>query len=143
MAGSTIAPPLPLIAKTMKSSVPLVYSCSGCSSAAQLANDVAIRLDREGCCEMSCIAGVGGGVTSLVNLARSGRQILAIDGCPLSCTKACLAQHGIIPHEHIDLSRLGVAKLKHADYSPEAMPQAIMEAKAVLARINLSTRGDL
>ena len=39
---------------------PLVYSCSGCSSAAQLANHVALRLDRAGVAEMSCIAGVGG-----------------------------------------------------------------------------------
>ena len=28
--------------------LPLVYSCSGCSSAAQLANHVALRLDRAG-----------------------------------------------------------------------------------------------
>jgi len=27
--------------------LPLVYSCSGCSSAAQMANDLAVRLDRE------------------------------------------------------------------------------------------------
>lgn len=38
---------------------PLVYSCSGCSNIAQLANDVAIKMDREGIAEMSCIAGVG------------------------------------------------------------------------------------
>ena len=41
---------------------PIVYSCSGCSSAAQLANHVALRLDRCGAAEMSCIAGVGGDV---------------------------------------------------------------------------------
>ncbi|TAK94969.1 MAG: zinc-binding protein, partial [Aquabacterium sp.] len=40
----------------------LVYACSGCSSAAQLANHLAVRLDREGIAEMSCIAGVGGRV---------------------------------------------------------------------------------
>ena len=36
----------------------LVYSCSGCSDVAQLANDVALRLDHSGAAEMSCIAGV-------------------------------------------------------------------------------------
>jgi len=55
----------------------LVYSCSGCSSAAQLANRLAVRLDRAGLAEMSCIAGVGGRVPSLVRhaerAARSGR----------------------------------------------------------------------
>ena len=38
---------------------PIVYSCSGCSSAAQLANHVALRLDRCGAAEMSCISGLG------------------------------------------------------------------------------------
>lgn len=41
-------------------SLPLVYSCSGCSSAAQMANYMAIQLDKRGDAEMSCIAGVGG-----------------------------------------------------------------------------------
>jgi uncharacterized metal-binding protein len=40
----------------MKSELPLVYSCSGCSSAAQMANSIALRLDREGHAEMSCIS---------------------------------------------------------------------------------------
>ena len=57
---------------TQLARLPLVYSCSGCSSAAQLANHVALQLDREGLAEMSCIAGVGGDVPSLVRLARSG-----------------------------------------------------------------------
>lgn len=65
--------------------LPLVYSCSGCSSAAQAANYIALKLDREGDAEMSCIAGVGGNVPHLVNIARSGRSIIAIDGCPLAC----------------------------------------------------------
>ena len=62
---------------------PLVYACSGCSSAAQLANHVALQLDRRGVAEMSCIAGVGGDVPKLVRLATSGRPIVALDGCPL------------------------------------------------------------
>ena len=48
--------------KAVRPKLPLVYSCSGCSSAAQMANQLAVRLDREGLAEMSCIAGVGGGV---------------------------------------------------------------------------------
>ncbi|MBF3198252.1 zinc-binding protein, partial [Pseudomonas aeruginosa] len=42
--------------------LPLVYACSGCSNVAQLANDLALRLDRARLAEMSCIAGVGGDV---------------------------------------------------------------------------------
>lgn len=96
--------------------LPLVYACSGCSSAAQMANDLAVRLDREQHAEMSCIAGVGGGVQPLVADATSGRPILAIDGCPLECARTCLANHGVAPDEHVNLAKQGVPKQFHADY---------------------------
>jgi uncharacterized metal-binding protein len=102
--------------------LPLVYSCSGCSSAAQLANHVAVRLDRAGLAEMSCIAGVGGNVRSLVNKAKdaadSGRTIIAIDGCVLACAKACLAQRGVAPSRHVMLAEAGVRKQYQADFDP-------------------------
>src|SRR3990167_1039811 len=74
------------------SDLPLVYSCSGCSSVAQLANRLALELDREQVAEMSCIAGVGGGVPALVKKALSGRRIIALDGCALRCVHSCLAR---------------------------------------------------
>lgn len=96
--------------------LPLVYSCSGCSSAAQLANHLALRLDREQLAEMSCIAGVGGDVESLVKTAASGRPIVALDGCHLQCVKNCLKRHGIEPAKHYTLSELGIRKRYHADF---------------------------
>lgn len=98
---------------------PLVYSCSGCSSAAQMANALAVRLDRHGAAEMSCIAGLGGDVGSLVRLARSGRPILALDGCALVCVEATLRRHGLTPDAHIVLSRFGVRKRRHTDYDEQ------------------------
>ena len=98
--------------------LPLVYSCSGCSSAAQLANHVALRLDRAGVAEMSCIAGVGGDVASLVRTARSGRPIIALDGCPLNCVQGCLARHGITADRHYQLQQYGVKKRRHEDFDP-------------------------
>ncbi len=95
--------------------LPLVYSCSGCSSAAQTANYLALRLDREGQAEMSCIAGVGGNVPHLVKIAGSGRPILAIDGCRLACTLNCLSQRGLSASRHVILQEYGVKKRYHAD----------------------------
>ena len=106
-------------AQRTSSKPPLVYACSGCSSAAQMANQMALWLDREGVAEMSCIAGVGGGVTGLVRTAQSGRAILALDGCVLACVSACLAQAGVIAEEHILLSDLGVKKRKQADFDQD------------------------
>lgn len=89
---------------------PLVYSCSGCSNVAQLANDLAVWLQREGVAEMSCIAGVGGDVKQLVKTATSGRRIIALDGCPLNCVKQTLAKKQVAPTWHIQLTDMGLKK---------------------------------
>lgn len=99
--------------------LPLVYSCSGCSSAAQMANDLAVRLDRERHAEMSCIAGVGGDVAPLVATATAGRPMLVIDGCPLECARTCLEQHDVTPDRHVNLAERGVPKEYHTDYDDE------------------------
>lgn len=108
---------------------PLVYSCSGCSSAAQMANHIAIKLDRSGKAEMSCIAGVGGNVKALVKTAQSGREIIAIDGCPLACVKACLSNHNIAPTKHFELTGYGVKKQKGVDFD-------MAEANRILEHIH-------
>jgi uncharacterized metal-binding protein len=97
---------------------PLVYSCSGCSSAAQLANAVALKLDRAGIAEMSCIAGVGGDVPSLLRTAKSGRPIVALDGCALACVSSSLDRHGLVAALYFDLAEQGVRKRQHADFDP-------------------------
>lgn len=94
----------------------LVYACSGCSSAAQMANQMALWMDREQQAEMSCIAGVGGGVPGLVRTATSGRPIVALDGCAMHCVTACLGRVGVQPTLHITLKDYGVGKLKHREF---------------------------
>ena len=113
--------------------LPLVYSCSGCSSAAQLANHVALRLDRHGVAEMSCIAGVGGDVPHLLKIARSGRPIIALDGCPLVCVQSSLSRHGIVADRHYQLQQYGVKKRKHEDFDAE-------QATVVLQRVEADLR---
>lgn len=104
---------------------PIVYSCSGCSSAAQMANYLAVQLDRKDFAEMSCIAGVGGNVKKLVRTAKSNRPIIVIDGCPLACSKACLANHGVEPGMNIELSAMGVSKKQHQDFDKEQADQIL------------------
>lgn len=101
-----------------RNDLPIVYSCSGCSSAAQTANMIAIKMDREQIAEMSCIAGVGGDVKPLVRTAKSGRDIIAIDGCPLACCKSCLARHEVQPNHHFVLSDFDVPKINGEDPDP-------------------------
>lgn len=125
------------------STLPLVYSCSGCSNVAQLANTLAVRLDRAGLAEMSCIAGVGGRVASLVSKANSGRPILAIDGCNLQCVKGCLAQHNVEADLHLILSQYGLKKRYGEDCSSEDAEQLFAEISQLIASDRLPKRAPL
>jgi uncharacterized metal-binding protein len=95
---------------TASEKIPLVYACSGCSDAGELADRIARQLAREGAAEMSCLAGIGGRVQSLVNKAENAERILAIDGCPLNCTRHTLELAGFKNFEHLELHRLGIRK---------------------------------
>ena len=112
--------------------LPLVYSCSGCSSAAQMANHVALRLDRGGEAEMSCIAGVGGNVPHLLKIARSGRPILALDGCALACVKHSLAERGVEPDRHLLLNELGVKKRYRSDFDADEVERLLAHARSIV-----------
>lgn len=124
--------------KATTEKIPLVYSCSGCSSAAQMANYLAVKMDRSGVAEMSCIAGIGGHRKSLVQTALSGRRIITIDGCPLACAKACLAHYQVIPDLPVELTGRGVCKKNHHDFdTAEAdllLNQLIAEVQGLSAK---------
>lgn len=124
MLGSPLTGFHPKEAAMSEHSLPLVYSCSGCSNVAQLANSLALRLDRAALAEMSCIAGVGGHVPPLVAKATSGRRIVALDGCVLHCTKACLAQHGVTSDVHLTLSEFGVKK-RYGEDCPSSLTDTL------------------
>jgi uncharacterized metal-binding protein len=124
----------PQNAMNTTASTPLVYSCSGCSSAAQLANAVALKLDRAEIAEMSCIAGVGGDVPSLLRTAKSGRPIVALDGCALACVRNTLARHGLDPALHVLLSDQGVRKRYHTDFDPVQAQRVFADVSRRIAR---------
>ncbi len=104
------------MAKTNYKKLPIIYSCSGSSSAAQVANQVALEFDLEEVAEMSCISGVGGGVKSKVKLAKSGRPIIALDGCPLKCVHNCLKKEGVKSNYHYILTEEGIKKEYHVQH---------------------------
>lgn len=116
-----------------RSQRPIVYSCSGYTPIAQFANDLAVTADRTGLAEMSCIAGVGGRVAPLVSKAKSGRNIVAVDGCPLHCVKNCLEQVGVEPTLHVTLTDYRLGKSLSDENAPAAVEAARMD---VMQRIH-------
>lgn len=95
---------------TVKAPVTIVYACSGCSDAGELADRIARQLSRDGAAEMSCLAGIGGRVKSLVRKGEQAERILVVDGCPLNCAAHTLKLAGFQKFEHLELHKLGLRK---------------------------------
>ena len=88
----------------------VLYACSGCSDAGELADRAARALSQKRLGEMSCLAGIGGRVKQLMTKAERAEHIVAIDGCPLNCARRTLAQAGFNQVHHLELHRLGLRK---------------------------------
>jgi len=72
----------------------VIYACSGCSDAGELADRTARVLSQMELGEMSCLAGIGGRVKPLMAKAEQADHIVAIDGCPLNCARLALPRFG-------------------------------------------------
>jgi len=125
--------------------IPLVFSCSGCSSAAQTTNTLALLLDRDGEAQMSCIAGVGGDIPKFVREVTSGRPILGLDGCPLTRVHNTLKRHGVEPDRYVQLQSHGIKKRYGQDAEAEDVERLypkIVELARELRSDTLSPQGD-
>lgn len=96
---------------------PLVYGCSGRSTVSQLANEMAVRLDRGRFAEMSSVVALGADLEEFVREAGSGRPVIAIDGCALACSRRVLEARGVRPARTINLEQLGLRKGERDAYS--------------------------
>jgi uncharacterized metal-binding protein len=110
----------------------VVYACSGCSDAGELADRIARRLSSDGAAEMSCLAGIGGRVKPLVTKAAGADRILAIDGCPLNCTRHTLELAGFKNFEHLELHQLGMRK-NSCPVTEERIAAGVVAAKKLLS----------
>ena len=66
--------------------------------------------------------------------------ILAIDGCPMHCARACLAQHGVTPDVHITLSSYGLRKRYREDCSEDEIMALLEDMKAIIASDRMQLR---
>jgi len=129
-AGGTIdSRPLPGEPATV------VYACSGCSDAGELADRIARQLSREGAARMSCLAGIGGRVKSLVATAEKAERILVIDGCPLNCARNTLQLAGFKNIDHLELHKIGFRK-GACPVTDEKISAGVEAAKTMLSGVD-------
>ena len=88
----------------------LIFACSGAADVGAVADQAARKLTRDGAGKMFCLAGVGGRIPGIMKNTEAASKLLAIDGCPLNCVKACLEEAGFTNFEHLRLADLGMAK---------------------------------
>jgi uncharacterized metal-binding protein len=119
-------PPVPNKTSTV------VYACSGCSDAGEIADRIARQLTREGVAQMSCLAGIGGRVKSLLLKAENAERILVVDGCPLNCARHTLELAGFTKFDHLELHKLGIRK-GSAPVTGERVATGVALAKRILA----------
>lgn len=109
----------------------LIFACSGCADVGELADQAARKLTRDGVGKMSCLAGIGGRISGIVQSTETAQSILAIDGCPLDCAKKTLENAGVPRVNHLRLSDLGFEKGKTA-ISAASIASVIDKAKFYL-----------
>ena len=127
--GATDSKPLPGKPATV------VYACSGCSDAGELADRIARQLSRDGVARMSCLAGIGGRVKSLVTTAEKAERILVVDGCPLNCARHTLQLAGFQNFEHLELHKIGIRK-GSCPVTEERISAGVEAAKAILSSVD-------
>jgi len=81
---------------------------------------------------MYCTAGIGGGVEPILKAAREASTIVALDGCPLDCTKRSLENAGFTEFRHLRVTDMGFLKGKTetAESNVAAVAEAVRTAIA-------------
>jgi uncharacterized metal-binding protein len=87
----------------------LIYACSGAADVGEIADQVTRRLRAEGFTKMTCLAGIGAGLSGYVKSAKGADENITIDGCPVACAKKTLEKIGVTPTSYI-LTDMGLVK---------------------------------
>ena len=87
---------------------------------------------------MSCLAGIGAQIPTIVETARAARKLAVIDGCPVACGKKSAEMAGIEIEDHIIITKLGIQK----SYDLEVDGGAV-QPLADMIRSSLVSSGDL
>jgi uncharacterized metal-binding protein len=110
----------------------LIFACSGAADVGALSDRAARKMTENGIGKMFCLAGVGGRVEGIVQKTKAASRIVAIDGCPLDCTKKCLEQAGITGFGYVRVTDLGFEKGK-SPATDERIGKVVEAASALLA----------
>jgi len=90
----------------------LIFACSGAADVGAISDRAARALTADGAGKMYCLAGIGGRVPGILKTTQEAEKILALDGCPLNCTKLSLEEAGFTEFKHMKVTDLRLEKGK-------------------------------
>ena len=111
----------------------VLLPCSGGSNCGQIANKVAVQLTEEGLGNMSCLAGIGAHIESMIESARSARRLVAIDGCSVACARKAVEHAGLRVTDWVCVTEEGIKKNHDFHLNPEEIELIARRTKQSLA----------
>lgn len=72
----------------------LIFPCSGGSDVGELSDRVARKMAKCGQAKMFCLSGIGAHIPGMIESTKTANKLIAIDGCPVSCSKKTLEHAG-------------------------------------------------
>ena len=97
-----------------KKSPVAVFYCAGASNVGQSTMLSSVKAANETGYDKAallCLASISAGLANITNAAKKAKGIVAVDGCPMSCSKNTLEKAGFQLDEHLIVSKdLSVSK---------------------------------
>ena len=72
----------------------LIFPCSGGSDVGELSDRAARKMAKCGQAKIFCLAGIGAHIPGMIESTKTANKLIAIDGCPVSCSKKTLEHAG-------------------------------------------------
>ncbi len=123
---------LQMVETCCSSGTVLLFPCSGGSNVGQIANQVGVKLTVNGSGSMYCLAGIGARDEGMILSTLEASRVVAIDGCPVLCSKRALEAAGITVTDSFVLTELGISKNKNYSLKDEDINYIYQQIKTVL-----------
>lgn len=89
---------------------PIVLTCSGASNLGRMADLAARKMTADGIAQMSCLAGVAGGVDMMLQALAAAPAVLVLDGCDYECGRKVMEKAGFPDFRHLRLDQMGMKR---------------------------------
>ena len=108
--------------------------CAGGSNCGQIANEVAVKLTREGVGQIYCLAGIGAHIEGMIESVRTARRIVALDGCAVACARKTIEHAGLPVTDWICVTGEGIEKNHEFDLQQNDVDLIVRRTRDSLSR---------